>query len=175
MDKLLCGDYILNESSIRFNLYIGIIFISEGFVLTYLSTFSHSTSNLVFSFTSIVIGTICVISYKFPGLISRYILIRKSLEISQYDIILKLNSRDITAWNNKGTAFAKIGLNQEAITCFDKVLEIDPEDGGAWHNKGVIFDNLRKPQEAIKFYDKALILDPKLENAKKSGKIILER
>lgn len=79
-----------------------------------------------------------------------------------------MNSRDITAWNNKGTAFAKIGLNQEAI-------EIDPEDSGAWHNKGVIFDNLRKPQEAIKFYDKALILDPKLENAKKSGKIILER
>jgi tetratricopeptide (TPR) repeat protein len=38
-------------------------------------------------------------------------------------------AKDTTAWNNKGTAFVKIGRYYEAIKYFDKVLEIDPKDG----------------------------------------------
>jgi len=143
--------------------------------LIYLFTFSQSTPNLVLAVISIFIGLIFIISYKFPEIFIRFNINRKqSQEIIEYNKTLKINSKDTTAWNNKGTVFAKIGRYQEAINCFDKVLEIDPMDAGAWHNKGVIFDNLRNPKEAIKHYDKALALDPKLEKAKQTGKIILE-
>jgi tetratricopeptide (TPR) repeat protein len=156
-------------------LFIGIISILGGLNLIYLFTFSQSTPNLVLAVISIFIGLIFIISYKFPEIFIRFNINRKqSQEIIEYNKTLKINSKDTTAWNNKGTVFAKIGRYQEAINCFDKVLEIDPMDAGAWHNKGVIFDNLRNPKEAIKHYDKALALDPKLEKAKQTGKIILE-
>lgn len=91
-----------------------------------------------------------------------------------YEKVLLENPKDITALNNKGAALAGRKFNNEALGCFDKVIEIDPMDAAAWHNKGVMLDSFGRHQEAIKCYDEALRLDPKFENAKKTGKIILE-
>lgn len=91
-----------------------------------------------------------------------------------YEKVLLENPKDIVALNNKGAALAERKFNNKALECFEKVIEIDPMDAAAWHNKGVVLDSFGRHQEAIKCYDKALRLDPKFENAKKTGKIILE-
>jgi len=94
--------------------------------------------------------------------------------IAIYDDALKINPKDTTALNNKGTALISLNKYQEAIKCFEKALEIDPKDASVLHNKGVNLEKLGKHQDAIKYYDRALELDPQFEGAKKSGKFILE-
>ena len=165
------GDIGLNR---YFNIRTsGLIFIILFVVLFY---FVDLNSALIFVILNIIIVVFLILFFKFPEVLRTYNISKESQEaIASYDKILELNLQDTTAWNNKGTIFAKIGNFKEALKCFDKVIEIDPKNGGGLHNKGVILDNLRKPQEAIKYYDKALIIDPKLEQAKQSGKIILEK
>ena len=146
------------------------------FILIDLVFYLYFNSTLVLVIINIFIGLFLIIFYKFPEVLRIYNISKESQEaIESYNKMLELNSKNTLAWNNKGTVLAKIGNYNEALKCFNKVLEIYPKNGGGLHNKGVILDNLRKPQEAIECYDKALTLDPKLEQAKKSGKIILER
>ena len=120
------------KNNLRFNLFTGIILVVSGLNLLYLFILSHSV-NLVLVIVNIIFGIILIISYRFPELFSRYNISKKqSQEITEYNKILKLNSKDTTAWNNKGTVFAKIGRYQVAIKCFDKALEIDPIDDDNW-------------------------------------------
>jgi tetratricopeptide (TPR) repeat protein len=163
----------LNRYINKYNLVSLLILIS--LCLIDLIFYLNSNSILVFGF-NIVIVIFLILSYKFPEFLRIYNITKESQEsLESYNKILELNSRDTTAWNNKGTIFAKTGKYNEAMKCFDKVHEIDPNDAAAWHNKGFVLDNLRRPQEAMEYYDKALILDLKSEIYNKSGKIILER
>lgn len=61
---------------------------------------------------------------------------------------------------------------------FDKALKVDPNDSAALHNKGVVLSELKKTREATQkaneFFDRAFEADPGLDDAKRSGKIILE-
>jgi tetratricopeptide (TPR) repeat protein len=120
----------------------------------------------------IVMVFILTIIYGTYGIIKEMDLYQHVIKSFEKDLIT--DPMDTKALNNKGAALSERNFNQEALKCFDKILEIDSKDAVAWHNRGVMLDKLRKHREAIKCYDKALKLDPKFENAKNTGKIILE-
>ena len=88
----------------RYNLGGGILLIFLGLII-------FELTNSVLAIINIIAGlTILIISYKFPELLRRYNINKKqSQELAEYDKTLELNSNDTTAWNNKGTIFAKIG------------------------------------------------------------------
>jgi tetratricopeptide (TPR) repeat protein len=98
--------------------------------------------------------------------------------VKQYDDILKMDPYDITSLNNKGVELANLKKHRLAMGYFDKALEVDPNDSAALHNKGVVLSELKKTREATQkaneFFDRALEADPGLDDAKSSGKIILE-
>jgi tetratricopeptide (TPR) repeat protein len=98
--------------------------------------------------------------------------------VKQYDDILKMDPYDITSLNNKGVELANLKKHKWAMGYFDKALEVDPNDSAALHNKGVVLSELKKTREATQkaneFLDRALEADPGLDDAKRSGKIILE-
>lgn len=98
--------------------------------------------------------------------------------VKQYDNILEMNPYDITSLNNKGVELAHLKKHKWAMDYFDKALKVDPNDSAALHNKGVVLSELKKTREATEkaneFFDRALEADPGLDDAKRSGKIILE-
>nr|WP_319373382.1 tetratricopeptide repeat protein [uncultured Methanobacterium sp.] len=98
--------------------------------------------------------------------------------VKQYDNILEMDPYDITSLNNKGVELANLKKHKLAMECFDKALKVDPNDSAALHNKGVVLSELKKTREAKQkaneFFDRALEADPGLDDAKRSGKIILE-
>jgi tetratricopeptide (TPR) repeat protein len=98
--------------------------------------------------------------------------------VKQYDNILEIDPYDTTSLNNKGVELANLKKHKWAMEHFDKALEVNPNDSAALHNKGVVLSELKKTREATQkaneFFDRALEADPGLDNAKRSGKIILE-
>jgi len=85
--------------------------------------------------------------------------------IKLYDIILKENSNNVYALNNKGLALSRLDKHEEAMTWYDKALEIDTINVSILNNKGLAFYNLGKYQEAMTWYDKALEIDTNNVNA----------
>ena len=81
-------------------------------------------------------------------------------QIEYYSKCLKLDPKNVDAWNNIGIAFDDLGRYEEAIRCYDRALEIDPRDAAVWNNKGVTLGKLGRYEEAIRCYDKALEIDP---------------
>jgi tetratricopeptide (TPR) repeat protein len=98
--------------------------------------------------------------------------------VKQYDDILEMDPHDLTSLNNKGVELANLKKHKWAMEHFDKALEVDPNDSAALHNKGVVLSEFKKTREATQkaneFFDRALEADPGLDDAKRSGKIILE-
>ncbi|EKQ52979.1 MAG: tetratricopeptide repeat protein [Methanobacterium sp. Maddingley MBC34] len=98
--------------------------------------------------------------------------------VKQYDDILEMNPYDITSLNNKGVELANLKKHKWAMEYFDKALKVDPNDSAALHNKGVLITKFKKTRKdtnkANEYFDRALEADPAFENAKSSGKIILE-
>jgi tetratricopeptide (TPR) repeat protein len=98
--------------------------------------------------------------------------------VKQYDDILKMDPYDITSLNNKGVELANLKKHKWAMEYFDKALEVNPNDSTALHNKGVVLSELKKTREATQkaneLFDLALEADTGLDDAKRSGKIILE-
>jgi tetratricopeptide (TPR) repeat protein len=77
----------------------------------------YSNSLVLINF-NIVIGLLLILSFKSPELLKVYNISKEYQEaLESYNKILELNSKDTTAWNNKGTVFTKIGKYQEAIKC----------------------------------------------------------
>jgi tetratricopeptide (TPR) repeat protein len=98
--------------------------------------------------------------------------------LDPYDNVLGVNPNDTISLNNKGVELTNLKRFKWALECFDKVLELEPEDAAALHNKGVLITKLEKTRTAAnkanEYFDRALKSDPGFENAKRSGKIILE-
>jgi len=91
--------------------------------------------------------------------------------IEYYDKIIRMDVRNVDAWNNKGNALGNLGRYDEAIRCYDKALEIDQGYVDAWNNKGIALGNLERYDEAIRCYDKALKIDQEYELARKNREI----
>ena len=54
------------------------------------------------------------------------------------------------AWDNKGDAFYRIGMYNEAIESYDRAHAVNPNDLHALVNKGICLERLSKPADAKK-------------------------
>ena len=82
-----------------------------------------------------------------------------------YDLILKIDSNNISALIDKGTTLQILGRIKLAIRCFDKVLDISPYNTDALINKGSALHLNEKYSDAIDCYDLALKIDKKCSMA----------
>jgi tetratricopeptide (TPR) repeat protein len=54
-----------------------------------------------------------------------------------FNSAIKIQSKNTSAWNNKGVCLLRMERYIEAINCFEKAIEIDPEYQLAWINKSI--------------------------------------
>ena len=88
-----------------------------------------------------------------------------SESIQFYDLILKIDSKNIAALIDKGTTLQILGRIKLSIRCFDKVLDISPNNVDALINKGSALHLDEKYLDAIVCYDTALKIDKKCSMA----------
>ena len=82
-----------------------------------------------------------------------------------YDLILKIDSKNISALIDKGTTLQILGRIKLSIQCFDKALDISPNNIDALINKGSALHLNEKYLDAIACYDTALKIDKKCSMA----------
>ena len=82
-----------------------------------------------------------------------------------YDLILKIDSKNISALIDKGTTLQILGRIKSAISCFDKALDISPDNIDALINKGSALHLEENYLEAISCYESALKIDKKCSMA----------
>tara|TARA_B110000438_G_scaffold68329_1_gene68686 strand:- start:242 stop:808 length:567 start_codon:yes stop_codon:yes gene_type:complete len=82
-----------------------------------------------------------------------------------YNLILKIDSKNISALIDKGTTLQILGRIKLAIKCFDKALDISPHNIDALINKGSALHVTEQYLDAITCYDTALNLDKKCSMA----------
>jgi tetratricopeptide (TPR) repeat protein len=68
--------------------------------------------------------------------------------IEAFDETIKLDPKNVTAWNNKGKAFNRLNRNDEAIKAYDEAIRLNPKDAYVWNNKGSALDFLGRTAEA---------------------------
>jgi tetratricopeptide (TPR) repeat protein len=76
-----------------------------------------------------------------------------------YQRIIELDPTNVSAHNNSGALFLRIGDHDKAARCFNQILQIDSENVAAYTNLGLIFLSQKKLDEAIVVLEKALELD----------------
>ena len=82
-----------------------------------------------------------------------------------YDMILKIDSKNVSALMDKGTTLQNLGRTKPAIVCYDKALVISPDNLDALINKGSAFHLNEQYFDAIGCYDLALQIDAKCSMA----------
>ncbi|MFN8492014.1 MAG: tetratricopeptide repeat protein [Caldilineaceae bacterium] len=87
------------------------------------------------------------------------------LRIKDYDEIIRLDSMDATAYNDRGVAWAEQGNIVEAIADYDEAIHLNPTYAVAYNNRG----NARSVQGdlvgALADYDEAIRLNPTYADA----------
>ena len=61
---------------------------------------------------------------------------------------IELNPDDAIDYNNRGTAFYKLGRYQRAIEDFNRAINLDPNDTYAYNNRGNAYYDLGKRNRA---------------------------
>ena len=82
-----------------------------------------------------------------------------------YDLILKKDSKNISALIDKGITLQNLGRIKSAIRYYDKALTISPDSLDALINKGSAFHLNEQYLDAIGCYDLALQIDTKCSMA----------
>jgi len=88
-----------------------------------------------------------------------------SESIQFYDLILKIDPKNISALIDKGTTLQILGRIKLAIQYFDKALNISPDNVDALINKGSALHSSEKYLDAVACYDIALKIDKKCSMA----------
>jgi tetratricopeptide (TPR) repeat protein len=70
-----------------------------------------------------------------------------------YDVILKVDPKNVNATGDKGTVLASKGNFKSAIAFFDKALEMDPRNIRLIMNKARALEELGDHENAKKCYD----------------------
>jgi len=85
--------------------------------------------------------------------------------IEFYNLILKIDSKNIPALIDKGVTLQILGRIKLSIRCFNKALELSPKNIDALINKGSALHLDEKYFDAIACYDEALKIDQKCSMA----------
>ncbi|HPA97278.1 MAG TPA: tetratricopeptide repeat protein, partial [Methanothrix sp.] len=68
------------------------------------------------------------------------------------------------AWLNKGSVFAALGKNNEALQTYGRCISINPKCAKAWYGKGLVLQMLGRTKEADAAFAKAKELELAKEN-----------
>jgi Flp pilus assembly protein TadD len=79
--------------------------------------------------------------------------------ISCMDAVLKIDPKNSTAHNNRGTAYGMKGDLEKEIKDFSDAIELKPDDPVAWCNRGLAFGRKGDLDRAVVDFDKAIQLD----------------
>ncbi|MFA6373860.1 MAG: tetratricopeptide repeat protein, partial [Methanothrix sp.] len=77
----------------------------------------------------------------------------KAIELG--DRSIKSNSKEKSAWFDKGAALYSQGKYNESIQCFDEIIEIAPRYYRSWYYKGLALQKLGHDAEAEDAFAKA--------------------
>ena len=80
--------------------------------------------------------------------------------ILDYDKAIKLNPKNILAYNNRGNAKTALGLFKEAILDYTIVIRLNSSYSGAYNGRGAALVALKRSRTAIPDLEKAVQLDP---------------
>lgn len=75
--------------------------------------------------------------------------------ISDYDMALKLNSRLIYAWYNKGNLLLRLNDYTSALNCYSEAIRINPDFGHAYYNRGLVYLQLGNKANGVADLSKA--------------------
>ena len=70
-------------------------------------------------------------------------------------------SLDTDSYLNRGVAYGKKGLYDQAIVDFNKAVELNPRDATAYYNRGISYGKKGQYDQAIVDFNKAIELDPR--------------
>ena len=93
--------------------------------------------------------------------------------MTNYEQVLKLDSRSVEALNGKGMVLNSLGKYSEAISWFDMALKIDPNYVDALYNKADALGELGSYDEAFTWTEKALAIDTARQNTSMSSNTLL--
>jgi tetratricopeptide (TPR) repeat protein len=79
--------------------------------------------------------------------------------------VIKANPRDAGAYNVRGAAFAKSGMNNEALADFTAALTINPNLFQAYNNRAQVYRRLGKLELALADFGRALDMNPSYDQA----------
>lgn len=74
----------------------------------------------------------------------------------EYSVALDVVPRDVALLNNRGTAYAWLGMLDQALRDFEEALSIDPNDGVLWMNRGLTLIKAGRVDEALGNFARAL-------------------
>ena len=78
----------------------------------------------------------------------------------------KLSGKGLgAAYNNRGTAFRRLGDPRRAIEDFDRAIALIPDYANIYNNRGYAYSNLGEYRKAIGDYSQAIRLNPKHADA----------
>jgi protein O-mannosyl-transferase len=75
-----------------------------------------------------------------------------------YNESVRLKPAYVTAYNNRGNVYAKLGQYQTAIEDYNKAIAMKPDYASAYYNRGVSYAEIGQYQLAIEDYDKAIAI-----------------
>ena len=81
--------------------------------------------------------------------------------ISHYDKSTDLDSKNFSAWNNKGFAYFRLEQWDKAILCYGKAIQARPDYAVAWYNYGYTLQLSGQLNDAEYYYQRAVELNPK--------------
>jgi tetratricopeptide (TPR) repeat protein len=97
-----------------------------------------------------------------------YLLEQYDAALMAWDLVLRLNPRNVTAHNNKGMALVGLKRYADALACFEQALRLDSRCALAYSNRGRTLYALGQHEEAVKLCDFAYQLDARYRSARKA-------
>ena len=77
------------------------------------------------------------------------------LGIQDYDIAIRIDPRNILAYNSRGAAYHQLSQPVRAIQDYDEVIRLDPEFAGAYVDRGLANTDLGNDDLAQRDFDRA--------------------
>jgi len=78
-----------------------------------------------------------------------------------YTDLIRVNEKDLWAWNMRGIAWGEKGELDNAIKDFTEAIRLDPKDGMAFGNRGNAWTRKKDYDKAIQDFDEVIRLNPK--------------